>query len=72
MAPRSDFLYASPSLLEGIARILDFGNTLNEYNSSQSEEEADEIALRMDWAMVGADLRNAMENFKSQMVETPF
>jgi len=69
MAPRSDFLYASPSLLEGVARILDFGNTLNEYNSSQSEEEADEIALRMDWTMVGADLRNAMGIVKSQMGE---
>jgi hypothetical protein len=69
MAPRSDFLYASPSFLEGVSRIMDFGNTLNEYNYSQSDEEADEKALRMDWAMVGVDLRNAMKIAKSQRDE---
>ncbi len=70
MTPRSDFLYASPSFLEGAARILDFGNTLNEYNTSKSEEEADEIALRMDWAMVGADLRSAMKNIEVEIEES--
>jgi hypothetical protein len=57
----SDFLVARPSFCEGMARILDFGNTLNEYNSSPSGEIADEIAIRMDWMMVGKDLRNAMK-----------
>ncbi len=61
MAPRSDFLYATPSFVEGIARIIDFGNTLNEYNASESEEKADEIALYMDWKIVGTDIRNAMK-----------
>lgn len=70
MRPRSDFLFASPSFFEGIARILDFGATLNGYNYSQSDEEADEIALRMDWEMVGADLRNAMVMFETQEIST--
>ena len=64
MTPRSDFLYACPSFLEGVARIMDFGNTLNEYNYSKDDEEADEKAFRMDWMIVGADLRKAMEAVK--------
>lgn len=71
MGPRSDFLFAAPSFWEGMARILDFGNTLNEYNYSQSDEGADEIAQRMDWAMVGADLHNAMKTAKRQIVGEP-
>lgn len=59
----SDFLYARPSFIEGAARIFDFGNSLNEYNSSPSGEMADEIALRMDWAVVGIDLLNAMTEY---------
>ena len=67
MAPRSDFLYATPSFLEGMARILEFGNTLNEYNSSQSEEEADEVAIYMDWLMVGGDLKSALKAARSDI-----
>jgi hypothetical protein len=70
MRPRSDFLFASPSFLEGVARILDLGATLNEYNYSQSDEKADEIALRMDWAMVGSDLHHAIDIFKRQESRT--
>ncbi len=66
MQPRSDFLFASPSVQEGIARIVDFGDTLNEYNSSVSKEEADEIALWMDWAIVGATIRQAMKSVSTQ------
>lgn len=49
-------LYARPSFLEGMARVLDFGGTLNEYNSSLSEEQADCLALNADWMAVGQDL----------------
>jgi hypothetical protein len=54
------FLYARPSFLEGMARIADVGNLLNEYNSSLSEEQADYLALKADWAMVGRDLSDAI------------
>lgn len=55
----SDFLFAEPSAWEGIGRLLDFGNTLNEYNTS---DEPDDIALRRDWMLVGSDLRDAMNH----------
>jgi hypothetical protein len=56
----TDFLYARPSFLEGVARLMDFGNALNDYNRSDRPQEADERALRADWYAVGDDLRAAM------------
>ena len=56
----SDFLFAKGSFWEGAARLFDFGNTLNEYNSSVSP---DYIAIYMDWAIVGNDLRKAMTSY---------
>ena len=55
------FLFASPSGCEGAARIFDFGNTLFTYNASQSEEDADDIALRLDYLAVARDLNNAIQ-----------
>lgn len=57
------FLYARPSLVEGVARLIDFGNTLQVYNSSLSSEQADFLALASDWYVIGDDLRNAMKHY---------
>lgn len=54
------FLFANPSLLEGAARVLDLGGTLEEYNVSADGEEADRRAFLMDQRAVGSDLRKAM------------
>jgi len=62
MGYSSDFLFARPSFVEGMARVLDFGNTLNEYNSSRSTSEADSRALRADWECVGNAIREAMNS----------
>jgi hypothetical protein len=53
-------LYAVPSFLEGAARVLDLGGTMEKYNGSSAPESADARALAADWAAVGLDLRNAM------------
>jgi hypothetical protein len=58
----SSFLYAEPSFLDGMARLLDFAGTLNEYNSSLSGEQADRIALASDWRAIGDDLRLVIRN----------
>lgn len=65
----TDFLYARPSFFEGAARVLDFTGTLTEYNQSITPDQADAIALRMDWAMVGQDLKNAMDQFAADHAE---
>ncbi len=58
----SSFLYAEPSFLDGMARLLDFAGTLNEYNSSLSGVQADRIALASDWRAIGDDLRLVIRN----------
>jgi len=50
------FLCARPSFIEGMSRIFDFGGTLNEYNQSLTPAQADYLALRGDWRLVGRDL----------------
>lgn len=60
MGKYSTFLFASPSIWEGLGRLVDFGNALNVYNTSPSPEAADARALEMDWRAVGADLKSAI------------
>jgi hypothetical protein len=57
----SEFLFARPSFLEGVGRILDFAGSMTEYNQSQSPEEADLRALQADWAILGEDMRTAAQ-----------
>ena len=54
-------LYAQPNLLEGIARSIDFGGTLSEYNVFPYPEMADQIALTWDWTIVGESIHEALE-----------
>ena len=60
MGPRTDFLFAQPSLLSGAARVMDVGSVFTGYNKSVNGFIADTRALRLDWLMVGADLLHAM------------
>ena len=56
---RSDFLFAEPSFLSGVARILDVGGTFDGYNISRDGLQADARALYADWRIVGQDLVRA-------------
>jgi hypothetical protein len=56
----STFLFASPSFLEGVGRVVDLGGFLTEYNYSPSPDAADAIALASDWAAIGMDMRTAI------------
>lgn len=65
----SYYLGARPSFLEGIARLMDFGNTLDKYKSYPSGAEADYAAIARDWAMIGLDFRNAVVEFEAEAEE---
>ena len=68
--------YARPSLAEGMARVLDIGGTLNQYDAEDWMEiyremrarrlarptgpEAEAEAIRQAWLTVGRHLRDAM------------
>lgn len=62
-------LYARPSFLEGVARVLDLGGTLNEYDTGRTGTEADALAIWSDWAAIGQDIRCAMGVFKEEHTE---
>ena len=55
-------LFAEPSFVEGMARVLDIGATLQVYNTSLTGREADVKALKNDWRAVGDDLKAAIEH----------
>jgi hypothetical protein len=46
---QTDFLFAKPSFLSGMARTLDMHGDFCQYNISDSSEEADVKALICDW-----------------------
>lgn len=66
---QSDFLYARPSFIEGVGRMLDVAGSLSMYNISRSPEAADGRAMYEDWKALGHDLRVALEELRSETRE---
>jgi hypothetical protein len=64
MGEFTSYLFARPSFVEGIGRLFDFGGTLNEYNYSLDEDQADQVALECDWHAIGQDLRAAVGEYR--------
>lgn len=61
MNEHSMLLFARPSFLEGVGRIMDFGGTLNEYNYSLDGAQADRLALMADMQALRADIAAARQ-----------
>lgn len=59
------YLYARSSFIEGIARILDFGNTLQVYNTSRRSDDPDAWALATDWHAIGEDMKRAVHEIQA-------
>ena len=57
----SEFLFAQPSFVSGMARLLDLGGLFDSYNVS---DEADSVALFADWRAVGQDIHDAISDFE--------
>jgi hypothetical protein len=53
---KTTHLFANPSFIEGVARVLDMGTNLEVFNSSDTPKEADTKAIRKDWEAVGDDI----------------
>ena len=66
---RAAILFARPSALGGVASILDFGDTLTEYNSANSGAQADVVALWSDWLAVGDDMWAALRAYEGNVSE---
>lgn len=64
--PSSDFLFARPSAVFGQARFFDFSGSFDEYNSSETPDEADAKAMYADWAVVGDTLSSVVRKQTSE------
>jgi hypothetical protein len=63
----TDFLFARPSILEGIGRNIDLFGLMNNYNYSNNEAEADIKALMNDWSAIYGDLYKAYNSMVCQI-----
>lgn len=63
-------LFAEPSFIEGISRILDLCGTLQEYNDSETEQKADVEALKNDWRAVEDDLRFSISDYEHRFARS--
>ncbi len=61
-------LFAEPSFIEGFARVLDIAGTLQVYNESSSDNEADAVSLNNDWRAIGQDLSNSIKKYEQGIV----
>ena len=66
---QTGFLFATPSLVSGMARVLDFFGQFDAYNTSQTPDIADSKAQYCDFRVVGQDLRDAVEGLYDQEPE---
>ena len=63
---KSDFLFAQPSFASGVARVFDLFGQFDEYNRSETPEEADAKAIAADWLVVGQDIADSIEQNESE------
>lgn len=64
---RTGRLFATPSLITGMAKILDIGATFDVYNTDPTPKEADYWSILSDWYAVGDDLRYALTDYQTQL-----
>jgi len=58
---RSDFLVAQPTFMSGVGRSLDLMATLDAYNVSTTDAEADRRALESDWRVIAHDFELVLQ-----------
>lgn len=56
----TDYLFSCPSFFSGLARTLDLFGCYDEYNVSETPQEADAKAIYSDWKAIGLDLKNTI------------
>jgi len=64
MSDFSTILFARPSFLEGMGRIMDFGDVLQEYNRFLTPQQADSLAILADWGAVAQDIGAAVRQYE--------
>jgi hypothetical protein len=62
----TDFLFASPSFLTGVARLFDLAGVFDSYNESLGPDRADALATFADWRTTGEDLARVMAAYREE------
>jgi hypothetical protein len=65
----SFYLFSKPSFFKGYGRLLDVSGSFNIYNDSETEKEADFIALNNDWRAVGHDIKKSINKYEQEKKE---
>jgi hypothetical protein len=55
----SDFLFSTPTFINGIGSIINIAGNYYIFNYSETAEEADAKAIEADWGVIGQDLLKA-------------
>ena len=63
----SDYLFAQPSFLTGMASSIDLFGQLTDYNYSETQEKADIRALMQDAQAIRKDMGAAMRKLKESI-----
>jgi len=58
------YLYSCPGFWSGFARLLDFGNTYDQYNRAPNGGQADALGLLWDWATIADDMQKSLVMFE--------
>lgn len=58
----TDFLFSTPSYLEGAASAFNLAGGFYDYNRSETENDADCKAITNDFNIIGSDLRDAINS----------
>lgn len=67
----STILFARPSPCEGVGRLFDFANTLTQYNTSETGQEADYYAFTADWSAIADDMLQVMQEHHVEKIVAP-
>lgn len=68
---RTDFLFAAPTIIGGAATVFSVAGLRNEYNKSQTPEQADYIAVASDWQVIGGDIKKATDIAEKKRLGVP-
>ena len=56
----TDFLFPEGSFIMGAGSVLDMNGSYFSYNFSPDGQEADRLAIKSDWGVIGQDIKKAM------------
>ena len=66
---RTDFLLPASSFLTGYGSIINLSGRNYKYNTS---ENPDQIALSLDWYMVGQDIQDTLKKIEAEVVSAAY